>query len=460
MQTYKGKKIAVVGLSVEGLDSTRFFAREGALVTCLDRRTKVELGSTYDELTGLGVSFELGDWYLSHLDKFDLIVRTAGISPREFSEYKDKLTSQTKLFFDLCEAPIIGVTGTKGKGTTSSLIAKMLEESNKRVHLGGNVGTPLLSKVRHIQQGENVVYELSSFQLEDLTKSPHVAVVLPITQDHLANVDPLATNYHESREDYVVAKSTITRFQTNNDVVVASADNETSASFAKESIGKKYFVSRKTKTDGYVENGTVFVTWQGQTQKVCSKNEIIIIGEHNLENIAAASLAALTAGCSFDAIRAAARSFVGLPHRLQLVGRDKGTAYYDDSFSTVPETTIAAIKSFDEPIVLIAGGSEKGSDFTQLGGVIAESNVAALIAIGQMTHRIVEAANRAGFNREIITGLTTMPEIVKSAGKLCKPGYVVLLSPACASFDMFKNYKVRGDQFAHEVSLLSHSSTG
>lgn len=456
MQSYSGKSVAILGLSVEGIDSTRFFVNEGAIVTCCDRRTQEELGETYDTLQKLNVTFSLGDTYLSNLSRFEVIVRTPGmfLGTPELDSYPGTLTSQTKLFFDLCRAPIIGVTGTKGKGTTSSLIAQMLKKSGKKVFLGGNVGIPLLSKVRAIAASSSVVLELSSFQLEDLTQSPHIAVVLPITQDHLVNIDPLATSFHKTREDYASAKSSVVGFQTPEDIVIANLDNETSASFAALSPGKKYFVSRKKHASAYVENHSVFVRWNGQTHKVCVQNEIHLRGDHNLENIAAAALTSLVVGATMNAVRDGAKKFKGLPHRLELVGTVAGVSFYNDSFSTVPETAIAAIKSFDEPIILIAGGSEKGSDFTQLGRVIAESRVKVIIAIGQMTDRIVNAARDGGFSGEVVTGLTAMGEIVPAALKYATSGDVVLLSPACASFDMFPNYKERGIQFCHEVTHL------
>ena len=235
MQNYSGTSVGILGLSVEGIDSARFFVQEGASVTCCDRRTKEELGETYHELNKLKVTFSLGKTYLDDLSQFETIVRTPGMSlgTPELSRYRGVVTSQTTLFFDLCRAPIIGVTGTKGKGTTSSLIAEMLKKSGKQVFLGGNVGTPLLSQVREITPRDWAVLELSSFQLEDVTKSPHIAVVLPITQDHLVNIDPLATSFHTSREEYVGAKASIVRFQTQKDIVIANLDNESSKSFAK-----------------------------------------------------------------------------------------------------------------------------------------------------------------------------------------------------------------------------------
>lgn len=213
MKTLKGKTAVVLGLSVEGEDSAAFLAHEGATVICADRRTKEELGDTYKRLETYAETFDLGSEQFRHLDNADMVIRTPGIAlwtPELVAAQKNgvEITSQTKLFFEFCQTPIIGVTGTKGKGTTSSLIYAMLRMDGKTAYLGGNVGVPLLSMVRQIHPSDWVVFELSSFQLEDLMQSPHVAVVLRITQDHLANYDPLATNYHKTREDYVRAKKT------------------------------------------------------------------------------------------------------------------------------------------------------------------------------------------------------------------------------------------------------------
>lgn len=431
MSRYKNKHIAIVGLSVEGLDSLRFFTQEGANVARLDRRMESN--------------------YLEGLEKFDFIVRTPGMNLRtpEFQALGNKLTSLTKIFFDECQAPIIGVTGTKGKGTTATLIYEMLKAEKKRVWLGGNVGTPLLSRVREIKPTDIVVLELSSFQLEDLTKSPRVAVVLKITEDHLANFDPLATNYHETKEDYIRAKSSIVRYQKSTDYVIYNADNTTSTSFVKLTKAASLSFSRKkTNVDAYVKNHRVFL----KKDEICSSSEIQLLGDHNLENIAAASIAAMVAGVSIDAIRSVSRSFKGLEHRLEFVRTHSGVSYYNDSFSTVPETTIAAIESFAKPIILIVGGSEKGSDYSELGKIISNSNVKTLIIIGVMTERILQAV--AGYSGKIITGLRTMHSIVEAAQKAAGPGDVVLLSPACASFDMFRNYKERGKLFKYEVTRL------
>jgi len=460
MSPYKGKTVGILGLSVEGIDSAHFFADAGALVTCCDRRSAEELGETYRHLKKLPVSFRLGKDYLDGVSEYDLAVRTPGMLPglpQLVSRRKSgkEITSQTKIFFELCKAPIIGVTGTKGKGTTSTLIAEMLKADGRTVWLGGNVGTPLLSRIKEMSPRDTVVLELSSFQLEDLTQSPHIAVVLRITQEHLSNFDTLATNYHATVEAYREAKKPIVRYQKSTDFAILNADDPVSASLKRETKARTYYFSRLTAdADAYVENHTVFIRRNGETHRICTQSEVKLRGDHNLENIAAAALAATLVRVDQTSIGRAARQFEGLPHRLSFIRTVGGVSYYDDSFSTVPETAIAAIESFTEPIVLILGGSEKRSVFTQLGKVIAANRIRALIVVGDMKERIVRAVKDAGYRGDIRTGVSSMREIVQQAREAARSGDVVLLSPACASFDMFKNYKDRGEQFNHEVSVL------
>lgn len=460
MNEFKGKHIGVLGLSVEGRDTVRFLTKKGAVVTCCDRRSKGELGEIYTELSRHRVLFSLGPQYLTNLDRFAMVVRTPGMSPRlpELAAYRDNggaITSLTKLFFSACRAPIIGVTGTKGKGTTGTLIYEMLKADGKTVYLGGNVGTPLLSLVDTIAPTDWVVLELSSFQLEDLTQSPHIAVVLRTTQEHLANFDKLATNFHPTKKAYVEAKKPIVRYQKSEDSAILNADDETARSFAKETKARSYYFSMMDATaDAYVLDHAVYLRIDGTIHTLCDRSTVKLRGDHNLENIAAAALAARAAGVSFASIKQAVMTFAGLEHRLELVRVVDGVTYVNDTFSTVPETTIAAIRSFDAPLVLIVGGSEKGSNFTDMGKVIAEANVKVLIVIGDMTARIVASVDRAGYSGKRLTGFSSMHEIVAVAGREANRGDVVLLSPACASFDMFHNYKERGNQFKNEVNNL------
>jgi UDP-N-acetylmuramoylalanine--D-glutamate ligase len=462
MQSWQGKRIAILGISVEGNDSLRFFVGHGATVVCCDRRTETELADTIAEFKPLGVRFHLGDAYLTGLTEFDAVVRTPGMN-RRLPELEPviragKLTSQTQIILDNSPAPVIGITGTKGKGTTSTLIRDMLAAAGMKTHLGGNVGIPLLSSLDQVTPTDWVVLELSSFQLEDVTRSPHIAVVLRITQEHLVNQDRFATNFHPTRDDYVEAKRSIVRYQHAGDVAIVNSADGTSRSFGDSTPARVLTFSRYGKADAYVEAHTVYLVEDGQPYRVCSADEIILRGDHNLENIAAAALAARTAGVPVATISSVARSFPGLEHRLERCGTVDGITYYDDSFSTVPETTEAAVEAFTEPMTLILGGSDKGSDYAGMARTIAaSSHVRAVILIGLMGPKIRTDLEQAEYHGIVTGGGMTMAEIVDAARKKTEPGGVVVLSPACASFDMFKNYKERGNQFKHVIASLSEN---
>lgn len=463
MSTYNNKRIAIIGISIEGIDAVRYFSSIGVHVDCLDRRNREALKETIEttlrEFNNID-SFSLGDTYLDELSSYDIIIRTPGMLLRsqkleEARKKGSEITSVTKLLFDTCPALIIGITGTKGKGTTSTLVATMLRDSGKRVFLGGNVGVPLLSKVSEMKKDDWVVLEMSSFQLEDVHKSPHIAVVLRITQDHLQNTDPNATNFHSSREEYVHSKMPIVRFQTKNDHAILCKDDVTSSSFADLTKGNILYYARHETADAYVaDDSYVFFRDKEKEVKICSLDAIHLRGAFNLENIAAATLASHVVGVSLDSIAKTIRNFKPLEHRLETVQTVRGVTYYNDSFSTVPDPTIAAIQSFQEPIVLIIGGTDKGSDFSQLGKELTKRTIRGIIVIGTMTEKICAVLKDSGYKGQISTGLKTMHEIVEHASKIAHKGDVVLLSPACASFDMFKNYKQRGTLFKHEVSLL------
>lgn len=458
MNNYNGKKVAIIGISVEGVDSALFFHEQGAVVGCFDRKPLDALGNVVS-LLPQDISYHTGPDAMKDLSSYDIIVRSPGVHPKLPELVQERLngkivTSLTQLFLEHCPAPVIGVTGTKGKGTTSTLIYEMLTKGGKSVYLGGNVGVPLLSKVTRMKKTDWVVLELSSFQLEDVTISPHIAVVLKITQDHLANFDTQASNFHETREHYVLAKKPIVLYQTEQDIAILQKDDPTSSSFAQGTKAKILFFSRSNTADAFVDGDSVFVQLNGKAEKVVSLPDIKLRGKHNLENIAAATLASIQAGVDLGSIQHAAREFKGLPYRLEEVGVKHGVTYINDSFSTVPDTTIAAIEAFSEPKVLIVGGSEKGADFHELGVSIANHSVKCVIVIGDMTKRITDAVTAAGFTGQVIPGLGSMHDIVVKASEVSAYGDVVLLSPACASFDMFKNYKDRGEQFRYEVSLL------
>lgn len=465
MRLFKNKKVAVLGLSTEGQDAVSFFVSQGSKVFCFDRRTKEELGSEYKKLTLFPVTFKLGPGYLEDLKNYDLLVRSPGMA-LFLPELKvaqargQEITSLTKLFFDLCPSPIIGITGTKGKGTTTTMIGEMLKASGKTVHVGGNVGKALLSHLSSIVPADSVVLELSSFQLEDLEKSPHIAIVLNITSDHFANADPLASNFHKSRTDYVNAKKNIVAHQTRKDFAILNGDYETSKSFSSLTSGTVYLFSKKNEVKGiFIKDNTIVINVNKKISEICKTADIRLRGSHNQENVMAASLAAYIGGADILSIRKIIKTFKGLEHRLEEVVTVEGVTYFNDSFSTTPETSIAAIAAFSQQIILIAGGSEKGADFTELGKEIVKNNVKTLILIGEMANRIHVAVQKTLKTHpkkiEIITGLTTMEEMIAATHKNARPGDIVLLSPACASFGLFKNYKERGNLFKHYAQALA-----
>lgn len=388
-------KVAILGWGVDTQDVEPYLRAQGHEVTVLDEKEK-----------------PFGD-----LKKYDMVVRSPGVY-RYRPEFKGlNMTSKTKIFFDVCPGKIIGVTGTKGKGTTSTLIYEILKKAGKKVFLGGNMGKGIFGDLDKMDKDSWIVLELSSFQLIDLHKSPHIAVVLMTTSEH--------ADWHKDVDEYVNSKANMVRFQTKNDYSIINSDYENCRKIAECGYGQKIWVSRDD--------------WKG---------EMRLRGEHNKENIAAALAVSKILNISKKVTHEVIRNFRGLEHRLEEVKTVGGVTYYEDSFSTTPETTIAAIKSFSEPLVLIVGGSEKGSDFTDLGRVISEAkNIKAVVLVGLMAGRIKQAIFDAGGKTKLFEGAKNMKEIITQTKTISEPGDIVLLSPAAASFDMFKNYKERGDQF-------------
>ena len=462
MSSYKkefsNKTAVVLGFGVEGISSTRFLLENGAKVTVADKKRETDFDKeTVIDLGDKGVTFYFGSF--PDLYQYDLIVRSPGVSlkiPELQDISRDKITSATKLFFDLCPCPIIGVTGTKGKGTTATLMYEMLKADVSadsaqvdNVYLGGNIGTPALDFLDQLNEKSIVVLELSSFQLIDLHKSPHIAVMLMVTSEHL--------DYHKDIAEYVEAKRNILRHQTASDFAVLNKDYPASNESDIETNGKLFFVSRENEVESgcFVKEGKVVVKQNGEESDVLGTKDIMLPGKHNLENVCAAVMAATLAGVNKKQIVSVLKSFKGLDHRLELVRTVRGVKYYDDSFSTTPETAEAAIEAFEDPKILILGGSSKNSDFTRLGQVIGESeNIKAIIGIGEEWRRMKVQFPVSNFHFPIIEDCKTMEDVVQKASEVSEPGDVVLLSPACASFDMFTDYKDRGNQFKNSVKDL------
>ncbi len=456
MTDLKNKKIAVLGVGVEGMALVNFLKEYSTQITIYDQKSESEHDTdTLKEIRNLGLPVLFGAKTFPNLMSFDIIFRSPGIKHTHTAITEAKkngaiVTSQTQLFFDLCPCPIIGVTGTKGKGTTSSLIYEMLKEEGYSTYLCGNIGTPPISFLNLLTPESKVVLEMSSFQLQDLSSSPHIAVMLMTTSEHL--------DYHKDVYEYIDAKRNIFKFQEKGDYAIVNKDYPASNESDLHTEAKIYKVSRIQEVDqgSFVKDDVVYVKTNGKTEKVIDANEILLPGKHNLENVCAAVIAAIFAGAKMKAITHVLKTFKGLEHRLELVGTIKGVKYYDDSFSTTPETAIAAIEAFDDPEILILGGSSKNSDFSELGKTIEHAkNIKAIVVGGIEWNRIKEKISKQALSKiKVIEGSSNMSEIVGNATKEATLGDVVLLSPACASFDMFKNYKDRGNQFKNEIYKL------
>ena len=413
-------KIVIAGYGVEGQSNLRYFREKFPEADFLvsDEREKV------DNLPE-NVAYQTG---FSGLENADLIVRSPSLPPKKIKT-SGRIWSSTNEFFDNCPATIIGVTGTKGKGTTCSFISSILRAAGKTVHLVGNIGVPALDNLPKIEENDIVVYELSSFQLWDLQKSPHVAVVLMIEPDHL--------NVHADFNDYLAAKANITKSQTADDYVVYNSQNEFSKMIANASLAQK-------KEYPFVLSDNII-------------SAIRLPGKHNVDNACAAIAAvkSILPNVSDDEIRKGLGEFTGLPHRLKFVAEKYGVKYYDDSISTTPGSAIAALKAFVEPKILILGGSDKGADYSELAQEIARQNVRLIIINGANADEIREVLREEDVSCEIVQlNMAQMQEVVSLTKNKAQSGDVVILSPAAASFDMFKSYNDRGEQFVAAVEAL------
>jgi UDP-N-acetylmuramoylalanine--D-glutamate ligase len=444
-----GKKILILGLGKEGISAANFLGGKNE-ISITDEKPEKELKQSLGEVKAKFNFFPSAK--IPQNTTFDLAVRSPGFHLNHplvnlARKRGAEITSVTKIFFDLCPAKIIGVTGTKGKGTTSTLIQKILEQE-KECFLAGNIGLAALEILPKLTAKDYAILELSSFQLVDLTKSPHVAVVLMITSEHL--------DWHTSKAEYVRAKEPLVRFQSAGDYAVINGDFPRSRTFSALTAARVFFVSTEKKSNGvYVENGKIISEISGR-EKIIETAKILLPGAHNLQNVAAAVAVAKILNISNANIAKVLSSFRGLEHRLEFVRDLNGVEFYNDSFSTTPETAIAAVKAFGRPKVLIVGGSSKKSDFSKLASVIAgDKTVKTLISIGREGPQIAGLVlKKGGFKGNIIKGDSNMESIVKQAYDAAKNGDIVLLSPACASFDMFKNYMDRGNQFKSEVNKL------
>jgi UDP-N-acetylmuramoylalanine--D-glutamate ligase len=428
-------KIAIAGYGLEGEANYKYWAADpNNTLTIVDQHQP-------SHPIPPGALTIIGEDAFENLIGFDLIIRTAGLSPYKIHT-NGKVWSATNEFLEKCPAIVIGVTGTKGKGTTASLIASIFEAAGKKVWLVGNIGISAIGVLPQIMPEDIVVFEMSSFQLWDVKRSPHTAVVLQIEPDHL--------NVHRDMNDYVQAKANIRKFQAPGEKCVYHPTNAYSRQIAL-SIGAEGAIKYDSPDDGgvYVDDGNFC---QGE-QIICSTDVLQLIGRHNIENACAAITVAKLYDISSDSIEQGLREFKGLPHRLELIRTLDGVDYYNDSFSSAPSATVAAIKSFTQGEVLIIGGVDKKADFTELTQTIVEhSNVKEILVIGTIKNELSEIFRKGGVTAHIsVLEAKTMAEIVHIAKEKAVSGDVVILSPGCASFDMFKSFYDRGDQFREIV---------
>ncbi len=461
LEDLSDKKIGILGFGQEGQAVLSYFQKHGLAATVYDENNVDE--KLKGSFSGQS-SFVTGPGSFNNLQECQILFRSPGIwrnHPQILTAEKQGtiITSQVKWFFNNCPSKIVGVTGTKGKGTTCSLIYQGIKNehatSARKTFLTGNIGKlQPFEFLDDLTADDLVVYELSSFQLQDLTVSPHIGICLMVTSDHL--------NHHAGLEEYHSAKSAISAFQKDTDVCIFNTDYDASTKIGQLGNGSKLAVSAKIKPEfgAFIFDDSIEISIPATANAAeqqfninCAKRKLR--GRHNLENIAAASLALASLGLSADAIAQAVNAFTGLEHRLQFIGEFNGMTFYDDSISTVPETSIAAIKSFTEPIHLFLGGSDKGLDLADLLTCIKETkNIAGITLLGETGAKIKSELESSNQEIKVLGPYTDFRKAIKDTVESSSKGDVILLSPAAASFDMFKSYKDRGEQFNRIVKEM------
>jgi UDP-N-acetylmuramoylalanine--D-glutamate ligase len=450
---FDGKRIALIGIGVSNTPILKILleCNPRSLLIC-DR--KEDLPEDIVEMARGRAEISVGDGYLEPLteEEFDYIIPSPGIR-RDIPEIEEakrrgaRIETETRLFLSLCKSrKVIGVTGTAGKSTTTALIGEILSKSGMDVWVGGNIGKPLISAIDEIGEESVVVLELSSFQLQDIEESPNISVILNIFPNHL--------DYHKSMDEYIRAKERIFLYQGPEDISVFNGDDPICMAISQRCTSRKAFFSMcsdDVEEGAFLKSGLegrIFVRHKGRDFPICDLDEIRLTGRHNVANVMAASFVSIALGARPEAIREAVYGFKGMEHRMEFVGEIDGVGFFNDSKATIPESTIAALSSFREPVVLIAGGYDKGVGFDGLGKEIAARAVG-LVLIGQTAGKIREAVLSSDPKFEgRIRFAKDLREAVFLAFEMARPYKgIVLLSPACASFDMFSNYEERGKRF-------------
>ncbi|AWK50393.1 UDP-N-acetylmuramoyl-L-alanine--D-glutamate ligase [Clostridium beijerinckii] len=445
-----GKKVAVVGIGVSNIPLINFLLELGATVTAFDKKTKEELGEVATDFNNKGVKLELGEGYLNNLNGFDVVFKTPSMRIDSESLVKVKkegtyITSEMEEFVRYTKGKVYGITGSDGKTTTTTIISKLLEEQGYKTWVGGNIGTPLFSQIEDINEDDRVVLELSSFQLMTMSEEIDIAICTNLAPNHL--------DMHKDMQEYIEAKKNIFLYQSSNDLLIVNRENEITHGFKKEAKGiVKEFSSKREITDGaYYKDGTLYV----EGKEVCKKDDIVIKGMHNVENYLAAFIATKN-DVSVEIMKKVAENFAGVEHRCELVREIDGVRYYNDSIASSPTRTLAGLKAFDKKVIVIAGGYDKHIPFEPL-AYEGYDYIKELILIGATKDKIKAVFDKLEQEKGIKTTIRmaeSLEDAVKIAKDRAKPGDIITLSPACASFDMYPNFMVRGNKFKDIVKGL------
>lgn len=451
-----GKKVSVIGMGISNLPALDFLYDCGCIITACDGKNEELMPpDVMNKITQRCDKWHLGKDYLDYLDDEDIVLKSPGVNPaleqiNRAVKNGVEITSEMEIFMSLCPCRMIGITGSDGKTTTTTLIYEILKRAGYRCHIGGNIGTPLLGKLDSIYPEDIVVLELSSFQLMNMRVSPHISVITNITPNHL--------DYHKDMSEYVDAKAQIFKNQDENGKLVINRDNAITASFAEKHIGKTEFFSRKySSSEAFVKDG--YLCYKGE--KVTAVSDIRISGWHNVENYLAA-ICATADLVSFEHIDAVAKNFRGVEHRMEFVRELCGISFYNDSIGSTPTRTIAGLTAHKGDIVLIAGGKDKNLNYDELGELIREK-VKVLVLIGATAEKIEASVKKAFGNSPLLPILhqDTYEKAVKGAFALARGikkddnDVSVILSPASTSFDMFKNFEERGKVYKEIVNSLT-----
>ena len=449
------RKVAVIGLGVSNIPLLDYLYEKKANVTVFDDRNIEKISKDIvDKITNYNFKFSFGKNSLEKLRGFDIIFRSPSCLPTkpELEQEASRgaiVTSEVELLMKMCPSKIIGITGSDGKTTTTSLIYAILKEAGFKVFLGGNIGTPLFTRLSEMTPEDYVVLELSSFQLMGMEVSPDIAVITNITPNHL--------NIHKDYEEYIEAKKNIFKYQNEKGIVVLNFDNEITRNCAKEVKGKVVFFSSKEKLDnGFIVDENIIKKCEDKVRThIIDTKDVILRGNHNYQNIATALAATDTLVDETVAVKAI-KKFKPVEHRIEFVRELDNVKWYNDSASSSPSRTLSGLNAFDEDIVLIAGGYDKNLDYTPLAKTLVKK-VKTLILIGQTAGKIFEAVKKEleKENKKLdIYMCDSLEKTIEIAKKSAKSGQVVLFSPASASFDMFKDFADRGNKFKDLVNKL------